>query len=199
MERHQAVRSRKSTFASLLVAMTCLPVAAEAVPITWHLSDVRYDDGGTASGSFTYDAALSLYSAISVTTTAGSVLPGASYFDQLPLWTSNASKAHFTVPDPDLGDFDPAVRFEFASAMTDEGGTIDLLVGPIFDVIRYSPEGWYYGVNNSSSPVGTLAWQRFAVSGFITSQPAAVPEPGTLALFGVGLGALTILRRRRRA
>jgi hypothetical protein len=39
------------------------------IAITWHLSGVTFDDGGTASGSFVYDAATAWYSQVSITTT----------------------------------------------------------------------------------------------------------------------------------
>lgn len=66
------------------VALLCFialgPVTAHAVPVTWYLSGVTFDDGGTATGTFVYDAtALPAYSSIDITTTAGTVLPGASY------------------------------------------------------------------------------------------------------------------------
>jgi len=44
---------------------------------------------------------------------------------------------------------------------------------------------------------GVTSFSPFAVGLNITNQPAAIPEPGTLAL--LGLGALGLLRRRRRA
>ena len=40
---------------------------------------MTFDDGGTASGSFVYDAVTNTYSAINVTTTTGATLAGATY------------------------------------------------------------------------------------------------------------------------
>jgi hypothetical protein len=51
----------------LLTAQT-----ASAVPIQWTLDGVTFIDGGTASGSFVFDADLSIYSSINTSTTAGS-------------------------------------------------------------------------------------------------------------------------------
>lgn len=66
--------------AALLCMMALGPVTAHAVPVTWYLSGVKFNDGGTANGSFVYDAtAMPEYSSINITTTAGSVLSGASY------------------------------------------------------------------------------------------------------------------------
>jgi hypothetical protein len=38
-----------------------------ANPITWYLSGVRFSDGGTASGSFVYDAINDAYSSVNIT------------------------------------------------------------------------------------------------------------------------------------
>jgi hypothetical protein len=66
--------------AALLCIMALGPVTAHAVSVTWYLSGVTFSDGGTATGSFVYDAtAMPEYSSINITTTAGSVLSGASY------------------------------------------------------------------------------------------------------------------------
>ena len=51
---------------------------AQATPITWTVS-AAFPDGGTAAGSFVYDADFNTYSSINITTTAGSVRPGATY------------------------------------------------------------------------------------------------------------------------
>jgi hypothetical protein len=52
---------------------------ASAVPVTWNLLQVQFQDGGTASGSFVYDADTNTYSNVNITTTAGSARPGATY------------------------------------------------------------------------------------------------------------------------
>jgi hypothetical protein len=66
--------------AALFCIMTLGPGTAYASPVTWYLSGVTFDDGGTATGSFVYDAnATPAYSSINITTTAGTVLPGANY------------------------------------------------------------------------------------------------------------------------
>jgi hypothetical protein len=53
--------------------------SAWAVPQTWTLFGVMFDDGGTASGSFTFDPDTNTYSAVNVTTTSGASRTGATF------------------------------------------------------------------------------------------------------------------------
>lgn len=46
--------------------------------------------------------------------------------------------------------------------------------------------------------VGTDSWNKIGRVDNITLNGAVIPEPSTYALFGIGLGALMILRRRRK-
>jgi hypothetical protein len=63
-----------------LVTICCaLAGSASAVPVTWTLHQVVFQDGATASGSFTYDADTNTYSAINLTTTTGTARTGATY------------------------------------------------------------------------------------------------------------------------
>jgi hypothetical protein len=43
---------------ALALAALCAASAVSALPIQWTLTDVLFDDGGTATGSFIYDADL---------------------------------------------------------------------------------------------------------------------------------------------
>ena len=60
--------------------------AATAAPVTWTFQDVVFDDGGVLTGSFVFDADApesdnNSYNDISITSTSGSSLTGASYAD----------------------------------------------------------------------------------------------------------------------
>ena len=66
----------------LLLATGLLGLAVtgvNATPVTYVLSGVTFSDGGTASGSFTFDAATNTYSNINITTTAGTSHAGSVY------------------------------------------------------------------------------------------------------------------------
>lgn len=65
--------------AALALSSLAFTAAAQAAPLQWTLKDVTFDDGGTATGSFVYDADSDTYSNVQLSTTAGSV-GGASDF-----------------------------------------------------------------------------------------------------------------------
>src|SRR5258708_19781801 len=66
----------------ILLGLGVCSVFASAAPVVWTLSGVTFSDGGTASGSFIFDADTNTYSSINVTTTPGSVRSGATYLFQ---------------------------------------------------------------------------------------------------------------------
>lgn len=84
--------------------------AASATPLIWTLNGLAFDDGGTASGSFVYDADSNHFSAVNLTTTAGSNLPGATF--------------HYVCTSPCVATTwsDSEVVFLFAGAATDLTG-----------------------------------------------------------------------------
>src|SRR5260370_7191267 len=64
----------------LLGALPLLWTAvANAAPVAYTLSGVTLSDGGTASGSFSYDAAANTYSNINIVTTTAGTRSGATY------------------------------------------------------------------------------------------------------------------------
>ena len=61
-------------------ALTLFLIAsASGFPTTYTLVGVTFDDGGTASGFFTFDPVTNLYSNVNVTTTTGTTRSGATY------------------------------------------------------------------------------------------------------------------------
>lgn len=85
--------------------------------------NVRPADGGTASGSFNYDATLNFYSSFNVTTTAGSVLSGTTYS------TVEGGGGNFTsnfvrgLEFPDARAGSRAIQLIFSTGLTAQGGT----------------------------------------------------------------------------
>lgn len=152
---------------------------ASASPILWNLVGVTLTDGGTASGSFRYDAAINLYSAVSITTAGGSVA-GATYLALAPVFgptdlilavVPNASLANFT-GTRELG-------FGFDSPLTASGGTVPITA-------FFSAEATCdNAICNSATSF------REVTAGSVSS---AVPEPSSLCLILLGTLGLVIRR-----
>lgn len=63
-----------------MLACTLLASVASAQPTVYYLSGFIFSDGGTASGSFTYDPVTNRYTNVNITTTPGTVrTTGATY------------------------------------------------------------------------------------------------------------------------
>jgi len=156
--------------AALLVAMT-----ANAVPVTWTVDNLLFDDGGTASGSFVYDASENTYADINLVTTAGSGFGGASYtllVDSAP--NNSTYLAAMVFPLEGL----PALALSFASALTNAGGLVAL-----------DGNSEFICGQECEYPVATL---RSITSG----QVSAVPVPAAVWLFGSALAGLGWMRRK---
>ena len=113
--------------------------SAFAVPVTWTLSGVTFSDGGTASGSFVYDADTNTYSAVHIETVAGSS-PNASlnttslnYVCTAPC-TGPAPSANNVlvlsrVPATDLTNTPALALNAFGAPLTNAGGSIAIIGG----------------------------------------------------------------------
>jgi len=110
------------TLSLALLALGMLAAPAGAVPVLWTLTDVQFDDGATAIGSFVYDADLDQFSAVSIETTPGFV-PGAVYGEVL----FGAATDALAIP-AGLADLTgaPALQLVFQQPLTNAGGVADL-------------------------------------------------------------------------
>lgn len=79
LQERGSIRGIPMKMLGFCVAAATLAIssAALAAPMNWSLSGTLAG-GGTVSGTFTYDPATNVYSAVNITTTAGT-LPGAIY------------------------------------------------------------------------------------------------------------------------
>ena len=156
--------------AGVLTGMLLSSAPALAVPVLWSVEDVVFDDGGTASGTFVFDADTGVYSDIAITTTAGAVLSGAPYGTPLSTLDPFLLSTFFA----DIG-VDVLLDVFFVDALTNAGGAT-------------SAEFVEFDFLQGDARVGT---------GLVVSidEVTAVPEPGLLAV--LGLVALGVARRRR--
>ena len=174
---------------ALLAATIAVSSIAEAAPLQWTLNNVVFSDGGTASGSFTYDASLNAYSAISITTTAGAAFGGWAYggqaIDQPQTSTQliAAGANSLTVPGSVLF----ALRFN--AALTDAGGTRNLLAG----TMTIPPQGSFEVVCAVAAACAAPP-VRLVTSGSISAP--VVPVPAAAVVFASALGVMALVRRR---
>jgi len=165
----------------VLLILVCVPSIALADGITWNLSGVTFDDGGTASGSFVYDAATNTYSAIDVTTSAFGLRPPVTYtsFSDVAL----PSNTGFLFGPNSGGDFTGAsfLMWLFDSPLTDLGGTVQVSIPPPIDSIEA-----ICGDPGCSDSAASFR----SVSGGEVIAAVATPEPSTFLLVSMGLIAL---------
>ncbi|MBD0385192.1 MAG: PEP-CTERM sorting domain-containing protein [Nostoc sp. C3-bin3] len=210
----------KSLFAlsTLLTATTLTLIAstfvesAQAVSLQWSFQNAVFEDGGTLSGSFNYDADANTYSNINIFA-SGSVNNPKAYFQFQPFtyqtsthcgsppgydWncifgttSTRLQVEHYwspTLPDRNIALF-------FSQPLTNAGGTITLL-------------GFSESYRDAQIPNGDdddLVWMRVQNReqvAQLVAQPSvtAVPEPTNiagLALAGI-FGTAQLLRRKQK-
>ncbi|QLE55738.1 hypothetical protein [Nostoc sp. TCL26-01] len=121
-----------ATTASVLLGIT--PKSAFAASLTWTLQNVTFSDGGTATGTFDYDATTGVYTNWNISVSGGDT-PNLTAFTYNPT-SSNPSYSpsipSLELSSNELSDFDTngsrqrQLRLPFLTLLTDAGGTISL-------------------------------------------------------------------------
>jgi hypothetical protein len=170
-----------------LLASLSLAPDARAVSVLWTLEDVAFDDGGTAAGTFAYDADLDAFSTIAITTTAGSSAGGGTVNALLAGDPLSAALV------PRQGDLTGATLLQllFQAPLTNAGGVV-ALVDPFF-APNSSSEG-----SCSNASCSSAKFARFMVSGNVVGMPVPVPAAGGLLTAGLAVLGARVRRRTRR-
>jgi ethanolamine utilization protein EutP (predicted NTPase) len=181
-------------FLFLVLASGLCANVASAKPVLWTLQGVTFNDGGTASGSFVYDAYTNTYSSINITTTDGTApgpvsMAGATYrfLDPgvVPVYPRDLIAV--VTATGDLSGV-PVLAIVFASDLTDTAGTVPL------------EPGFGEGVCTSSN-CSTLITNRSVSAGSLNGQAVtpAIPSLSTWGLLGTALllcaSAFFVLRK----
>jgi hypothetical protein len=160
-----------------LAAISSLMVStSNAATINWALSGVTFDDGGTASGTFSTDSTSGSVLAFNISTTAGSTLSSFVYDSS----TSALAENHFSSNSFILGNLvttDRYLNLAFVNPLSTPGFNLLVLDG-----------SWECA---NCIPV------KFATAGAVINV-AETPLPAAFPLLATGLAALGLLARRRR-
>jgi len=187
---HNAIRI---ALAATLLAATS--VAHSAVNtwtlVTWSLENVTFEDGGTASGSFTINTLISLNSGsgmddVNITTTAGSIITTPTVYNNATI-----------VGGVFEHDGTSAVAFAYKGIGNDKRRTITLAMPDMTTLTSGTVD---LIPTRSSETIGDFGLVpqdvvRPITGGSITVTSVVqipIPEPSSLALFGLG-GALLLL------
>jgi hypothetical protein len=165
---------REVVIAGLVLLGASLP--AHAVPMTWYLDGVTFNDGTTATGSIVMDPTAHTSSTFSVSTATGTLL--AFTFDNSTsgLYFGGGVGPNNFILFTTKGD--RYFNFSFLDPMNASGGTFALDLAKSYECMNCSPF-------------------RTVVAGALTT--ADVPEPATLLMVLPSLGLLGFMRRRKSA
>jgi hypothetical protein len=164
---------------SILLLVTLLvSLTANAAPVTWTVNSLMFDDGGTGSGTFSYDADTNTYSNIDILTTAGTASTGAPYMSVIDFAPNDAD--YLTVMVVPLAGTH-SLELSFAASLTNAGGIIAI-----------------EGVGESLCGQECM-YPAVRLRDITSGQISAVPVPAAVWLFGSALAGLGWLRRKQTA
>ena len=181
----------KRLFACALVCAAS--IAAHARPATWELVNFRFDDGGSAKGSFVYDSDTDRFSNIDVVTTAGSNLSGRHFTSLAGEWGRISKIGVLAFSDSTGPDFTGAGWFRI-DAKIGFNPTVGAVVNQWMAV---GAESFCinYACNSAANEITNPGKSRETISGYLLAV-SPVPEPSSLVLILGGLAVLVSKSKR---
>jgi len=169
-------------------------VIVNADPVLWDLKNVSFNDGGSASGSFIYDADLQDYQSWTITTTegvqsngTGGPFPGYTYNESDSFAVNGSSGC--TIDFVAKSDPSQSLCLSLPSFLTDAGGAYPLL---------------------ASSAETYSSGDRLVTAGTLEDPPlprpkdpprcgggCTIPEPSTVTLLTLAIGVSFMFRHFR--
>jgi len=175
--------------------------AIDLLPVTWTLDGFSLSDGGSATGSFTYDSGTKSITSWSITVTPGTPMHvgGSTFQDPFTFTPSNSSG--YLGPDAPLMD----ALILFNTPTPAQGGTQYFLIFetpwpgfPVFPTAGTLPLD-PQALNFYEIWIGTNWDRRLITSGSLVASSPPVPLPPTAYLLGFGLLGLVGWRRFRKS
>jgi len=163
-----------------------LSSVAQAVPVSWTLNDVVLSDGGTVSGSFSYDADTNTYSDLNVSAYVPSVLIVAEDQNLSFGGLGSGWSTPFTMNLNDWYESGLELFMRFDGNLSNSGGTLNIL--------SYG-DGTLSGIYDSELNGGPNPSSYYQVA-IIGGSVSTVPVPAAVWLFGSALLGLGWLRRK---
>jgi hypothetical protein len=173
MGRMAGAQSRLLAVAALALALGAVEARANQ---TFNLSGVKFDDGGTATGSFTTNDALTSLVTYSITTSGGT-LSGFVYTPASSISTPTSLPNILVVETSSLSNI---LELTFSPPLTTNGAPLSLGANISFEQV---PGGTHRNVTAGS-----------VVNANVIPEPSSLLTGGVAALAGLGVWA-----RRRRA
>jgi len=170
------------------------------LPVTWSLDGFTLEDGGSATGSFTYDSGTKSITSWSITVTPGKPMyVGGSTF-QDPFTFTPGNSSGYLGPDAPLMD----ALIVFNTPTPAQGGTQYFLIFetpwpgfPVFPTAGTLPLDPQV-LNSYEICIGTDWDRRLITGGSLVASSPLVPLPPSAYLLGSGLLGLMGWRRFRK-